>query len=122
MLDFPRWKVISISLLLAFGVLMSIPSLLGANGLKYWPSFLPSETINLGLDLQGGSHILLEADPADVATARLETMEESVRAEMRRATPRIGIGDISRKDGVLSFMVRDSATGILKCAMIRALS
>ncbi|PHR20726.1 MAG: protein translocase subunit SecD [Sphingopyxis sp.] len=108
MLDFPRWKVISISLLLAFGVLMAIPSLLVGESHKYWPSFLPDETINLGLDLQGGSHILLEADPADVAKARLETMEESVRAEMRRASPRISIGDISRRDGVLSFMVRDS--------------
>jgi len=108
MLDFPRWKVISISLLLIFGVMMSLPSLIGEGGQKYWPGFLPNETINLGLDLQGGSHILLEADPADVASMRLETMEESVRAEMRRAEPRIGIGDISRRNGVLSFMVRDS--------------
>ncbi len=108
MLDFPRWKVISISLLLAFGVLMSLPSLFFGESHKYWPSFLPDETINLGLDLSGGSHILLEADPADVGETRLQTMEESVRAEMRRASPRINIGDISRKDGVLSFMVRDS--------------
>ncbi len=108
MLDFPRWKVISISLLLAFGVLMSLPSLFFGESHKYWPSFLPDETINLGLDLSGGSHILLEADPADVASTRLETMEESVRAVMRRANPRINIGDISRQDGVLTFMVRDS--------------
>ncbi len=108
MLDFPRWKVVSISLLLAFGVLMSLPSLFFGESHKYWPTFLPDETINLGLDLSGGSHILLEADPADVAETRLQTMEESVRAEMRRANPRINIGDISRKDGVLSFMVRDS--------------
>lgn len=108
MLDFPRWKVISISLLVAFGVFMSIPSLMGSSADKYWPSFLPQETINLGLDLQGGSHILLEADPADVAITRLETMEESVRAVMRRADPAISIGDISRRDGALSFMVRDS--------------
>lgn len=108
MLDFPRWKVISISLLLAFGVLMSLPSLFFGESHKYWPTFLPDETINLGLDLSGGSHILLEADPADVGETRLQTMEESVRAEMRRADPRINIGDISRKDGVLSFMVRDS--------------
>ncbi|HEY9092509.1 protein translocase subunit SecD [Parasphingorhabdus sp.] len=107
MLDFPRWKVISISLILAFGVLLSLPSLfMGESG--KWPSFLPDETVNLGLDLSGGSHILLEADPAEVATTRLQTMEEAVRAEMRRADPRINIGDISRKDGVLSFMVRDS--------------
>lgn len=108
MLDFPRWKVISISLLLAFGVLMSLPSLFFGESHKYWPTFLPDETINLGLDLSGGSHILLEADPADVGETRLQTMEESVRAEMRRADPRINIGDISRKEGVLSFMVRDS--------------
>ncbi len=108
MLDFPRWKVISISLLLAFGVLMSLPSLFFGESHKYWPTFLPDETINLGLDLSGGSHILLEADPADVGETRLQTMEESVRAEMRRADPRINIGDISRKDGMLSFMVRDS--------------
>ena len=108
MLDFPRWKVLSISLILAFGVLMSLPSLFFGESHKYWPSFLPDETINMGLDLSGGSHILLEANPADVATTRLLTMEEAVRAEMRRADPRIDIGDISRKDGVLSFMVRDS--------------
>ena len=108
MLEFPRWKVISISLLLAFGVLMSLPSLLPAQARQYWPSFLPEETINLGLDLSGGSHILLEADPSEVASTRLETMEESVRAAMRRSEPRVAIGDISRRDGRLSFMVRDS--------------
>lgn len=108
MLDFPRWKVISISLLLAFGVLMSLPSLFFGESHKYWPTFLPDETINLGLDLSGGSHILLEADPAEVKETRLETMEESVIAVMRRAEPRINIGDVSRKDGVVSFMVRES--------------
>jgi len=108
MLDFPRWKVISISLLLVFGVMMSLPSVFFGESHKYWPTFLPDETINLGLDLSGGSHILLEADPAEVGLIRLETMEESVRAGMRRAEPRIGIGDISRRNGELSFMVRDS--------------
>ena len=70
MLDFPRWKVISISLLLAFGVLMALPSLFFGENHRYWPTFLPDETINLGLDLSGGSHILLEADPAEVADHR----------------------------------------------------
>ncbi|MDZ7588445.1 MAG: protein translocase subunit SecD [Parasphingorhabdus sp.] len=109
MLDFPRWKVLLISLVLAFGVLMSIPSLLPANVLKYLPATVTNETINLGLDLSGGSHILLEANPVDVAKQRLETMEETVRAELRRAKPRIAIGDISRSGGALTFMVRDPA-------------
>lgn len=107
MLDFPRWKTISISLLLALGVLLAIPSLLPAGAAQYYPSFLPQAKVNLGLDLQGGSHILLEGDPVDVAAQRLQNMEETVRGAMRSAKPRIGIGDISREGGRLSFLVRD---------------
>jgi preprotein translocase subunit SecD len=108
MLDFPRWKTYSISLFLVLGVFFALPSLLGPLH-SYWPSFLPNEKINLGLDLSGGSHILLEAAPEDVAAQRIEAMEESVRAAMRRATPRIAIGEISRRGGVLSFLVRDGS-------------
>lgn len=108
MLDFPRWKTYSISLFLVLGVFFALPSLLGPLH-SYWPSFLPNEKINLGLDLSGGSHILLEAAPEDVAAQRIETMEESVRAAMRRAEPRIAIGEISRRGGVLSFLVRDGS-------------
>ncbi len=107
MLDFPRWKTISTGLLLALGVLLAIPSLLPASVAQYYPSFLPQAKINLGLDLQGGSHILLEGDPKDVAAQRLQNMEETVRAAMRSAKPRIDIGDISREGGKLSFLVRD---------------
>ncbi len=108
MLDFPRWKTLSISLLLAVGVLLALPSMLGSFGTKYWPEFLPDAKINLGLDLAGGSHILLEADSSQVARERLQNMEESVRAALRRNEPRIAIGEISRSGGQLSFMVRDS--------------
>jgi len=107
MLDFPRWKVLSISLSLLLGVLLAIPSLLPERVTATWPSFL-APRINLGLDLAGGSHLLLEADIADVAKQRLEAMEEQVRGEMRRADPRIDIGDISTLGGRLSFFVRDS--------------
>lgn len=107
MLDFPRWKVWLVILVTAIGVALSIPSLLPGAVAQRLPFDLGEVRINLGLDLSGGSHILLEADTGDVARSQLETMEESVRAEMRRATPRIGIGDISRTGGRLSFLVRD---------------
>lgn len=107
MLDFPRWKIISISVLLVFGVLLSIPSLLPSGAKAYYPGFLPQSTINLGLDLSGGSHILLEADESDVAKQRIDNMEESVRSVLRNAEPRIRIGSIERENGQLSFMVRD---------------
>ena len=107
MLEFPRWKIISLSLLMIIGVLVAIPSLLPQSVRDNWPAFLPQQTVNLGLDLAGGSHILLEADPADVAKQSLDNMEENVRSALKSAKPRIGIGDISRQGGRLSFLVRD---------------
>ncbi len=106
MLDFPRWKQIWLWLLTLSVCAAALPSLTTAAGFS-WPTVLPAPQINLGLDLAGGSHILLEADPAQVTRQRLESMEESVRARLRQSEPRIRVGDISTKDGSLRFMVED---------------
>ncbi len=105
MLDFPRWKVWSISLLLAVLVAMGAASFLPERVASRLPFHLPQ--INLGLDLAGGSYLMLEADTGDLAATRLETMRDQVATEMRRGTPKIAIGDISVRDGQLSFMLRD---------------
>jgi len=105
MLDFPRWKVLLITLSILIGITCAIPSLVPPS---MWPNWLPAPRINLGLDLSGGSHILLEADPRDVQRQQLEKMEETIRTEMRRNQPRIAIGDISSTGGRLSFTVRDA--------------
>jgi preprotein translocase subunit SecD len=109
MLDFPRWKVWSVSLLCLIGIAFAIPSFVPEAQVAKWPSFLPSTQVNLGLDLAGGSQLLLEADTSDVAKQRLDTMEETIRVGMRRASPRIEIGEISTSGGRLSFMVRNPA-------------
>src|SRR5947209_6376767 len=107
MLEFPRWKVWLVSIVVAIGVLLSIPSLVSGTVLaNSWPSWLPQSRISLGLDLAGGSHLLLEADAADAQKQRLQGMEDSVATELRR-DPRIDIGDISTAGGRLAFMVRD---------------
>ena len=107
MLDFPRWKKIWVSLLCLAGIALAVPSFFPASWVAQWPGFVPKEQINLGLDLAGGSHLLLEADTSEVAAQRLEDMEDLIRGQMRRASPRIEIGDISTSEGRLSFMVRD---------------
>jgi preprotein translocase subunit SecD len=107
MLEFPRWKVWLVSLVVALGVLLSIPSLIA--GTPYgsaWPKWLPQYKINLGLDLAGGSHLLLEADANDALKQRLAAKEDEVATELRR-DPRIDVGDISTAGGRLSFLVRD---------------
>lgn len=107
MLDFPRWKVWAVILTTVIGVLLAVPSLLPERTVSAWPKWIPHAQIPLGLDLRGGSRLLLEADTADVAKQRISLMEESVRTEMRRAAPRIEISDISVQDGALSFFIRD---------------
>ena len=107
MLDFPRWKIWSISLVILVGILFAVPSLIAGSALsERYPSWLPSARINLGLDLAGGSQLLLEADTADAAKQRLQAMEDQVSTELRRS-PRVEIGEISTAGGRLTFIVRD---------------
>ncbi len=104
MLEFPRWKVIWLWLITLACVIAAIPSLASTMGLS-WPSALPEPKVNLGLDLAGGSHILLEADPSQVRQQRIEGMEESVRTKLRQDGKNIRISDISNRDGALTFVV-----------------
>lgn len=109
MLDFSRWKVWLVWATITVCTLLAIPSMVPETSRAKWPSWVPQPVVNLGLDLAGGSYILLEANTNDVASARLESMREQISAEMRRGNPRIAIGDISTRGGQLSFVVRDSA-------------
>lgn len=108
MLDFPTWKRVWLWAITLIVCAAAIPSLASIANLR-WPDALPDPTVNLGLDLAGGSHILLEANPDQVADQRLENMEESVRSLTRNAEPRIRIGDVSTQGGRLSFMVESVA-------------
>jgi preprotein translocase subunit SecD len=108
MLDFPLWKKISLWALTLAAAALALPSLAKVAGLP-WPSGLPDPEVNLGLDLAGGSHLLLEAKADDVRAQRLTNMEETVRQLMRGAKPRIRIGDVSTADGKLSFMLENAA-------------
>src|SRR5881628_2386725 len=104
MLEFPRWKVWLVSLVVALGILFSIPSLIAGTTLSSsWPKWLPQYKINLGLDLAGGSHLLLEADARDALKQRLQAKEDEVATELRR-DPAVDIGDISTAGGRLSFL------------------
>src|SRR5688572_7985379 len=122
MLDFPRWKVWSIWLLILAGIIVAIPSMFPKEQVAQWPAFLPSKQIALGLDLAGGSQLLLEADIRDAAKQRLEAKEEEVTTELRRGEPRIAIGDVSTQGGRLSFMVRDPAQLDAAVERLRTLS
>jgi preprotein translocase subunit SecD len=109
MLDFSPMRKFMLSAIVLIGILLAIPAVMPGSMLAKIPDFLPKNQINLGLDLAGGSHILLEADTSQLGKARLDALEDSVLTAMNRADPKISVDGVSRSDGNLSFMVTDVA-------------
>ncbi|MBI4185193.1 MAG: protein translocase subunit SecD [Proteobacteria bacterium] len=87
MVQLPRWYVIVVLAVCALGVLYAAPNLLSerqAAELARW-RWLPSQQVNLGLDLRGGSHLLLEVNIKAVQAERLEAVVDTARTELRKA-------------------------------------
>ncbi|MCY7338751.1 MAG: protein translocase subunit SecD [Sphingomonas bacterium] len=122
MLDFPKWKIWAVMLPILFGIFLAIPSMMPESQAKRLPGWMPDARINLGLDLAGGSHLLLEADSLDAAKQRVQAMEDSVTTDLRRGDPKIDIGDVSTAGGRLSFMVRNPAQVDAAVERMRALT
>jgi preprotein translocase subunit SecD len=84
MLNLPRWQTITIIVVTALAALLALPNLLPASVLDVLPGWYSQSRINLGLDLRGGAHFLLEADLRGVMNERLTNLSDSVRGEMRK--------------------------------------
>jgi preprotein translocase subunit SecD len=88
MLYISKWKAAAI-LLTAFVVcLFAVPNFFPESTVKRWPAWAQRHIV-LGLDLQGGSHILLEVDANDVRRQRLLSLQDDVRKVLREA--RVGL-------------------------------
>jgi preprotein translocase subunit SecD len=87
MLRFATWKIVSIVLMIVLAVLVIVPSLLPPATREAIDARLPAwaqlKTLTLGLDLQGGSHVLLQVDGNDVVKTMVGTLREDVRRIMR---------------------------------------
>ncbi|HST93396.1 MAG TPA: protein translocase subunit SecD [Microvirga sp.] len=102
MLRFSRTKIIATMAVIIIGLLLAVPSLMSReqrdafrSSLPGWvPSWLlPSRAIVLGLDLQGGSHVLLEVDVPDLLRTQTTQLRDDVRRMLRetRVSPQGGI-------------------------------
>ena len=76
MLHFSKAKIWMIAAVCALGVLFSLPNFISPGTL---PSWVPQHRVNLGLDLQGGSYLLLEVDMDTVIRERLEGALDTTR-------------------------------------------
>ena len=83
MLRFSRTKTLAILIVTLLGLLFALPNLLPASVRADLPSWLPHRTMTLGLDLQGGSYLLLEVDSAALRKERAAALREDVRQVLR---------------------------------------
>lgn len=111
MVHIPKWKAILIALICAFGIIYAAPNLLDGKTVAQWessaPSWAPVRTINLGLDLQGGSHLLLEVDVRSVINERINGLLDQARSALRQA--QVGYVDLAVEGDGVAFTVRDPA-------------
>jgi SecD/SecF fusion protein len=78
-----RWKFTLIGLLVALSALFIVPSLT-KNLPSWWSSVLPSEGLRLGLDLQGGMHLILKVDLETATKNYLELSQQDLRESLRK--------------------------------------
>ena len=108
MLNLPRWQVIGIIGITALAILFALPNLLPGSILDKLPAWYQSSRINLGLDLRGGAHFLLEVDLRSVLNERLTNLTDSVRGELRKQ--QIGFKDVTVQNGTsVEVVLRDAS-------------
>ena len=102
MLHYPFWKkalVIGICLL---GAVIASPNLIDKEARAHLPAWMPSKGVNLGLDLQGGAHLLVEARVQDVFKARMTQVSLEIRQALSDAgVTRRGVPQTQADDSIL---------------------
>ncbi len=88
-------------------IVTALPNLFASERLQAMPGWFPKNQVNLGLDLQGGSHLLLEVDLVALEEEHLESLLDAVRVSLRRA--QIGYTNLAAKGGAVSVEIRDPA-------------
>jgi len=107
MIHFERWKVWLIAIVCVWGILYTSPNMMSETlrasaAEKGW---LPHKTISLGLDLQGGAHLLYQANMEKVVAERLVDIEDAAKKELRRE--KILTSGMRREENAIAFQLRD---------------
>src|SRR6267154_4317568 len=105
MLYFTRWKALAIILTALVVCLCAVPNFFPEAQVKTWPVWAQRHLV-LGLDLQGGSHILLEVDSNSVKKDKLDQVRDDVRRTLRDA--KIGYTGLAVRNDSVEVRVKDT--------------
>ena len=143
MLKFPLWKILLILMPCLWGIYSFSPHFFYSQVEKYndlkksglvetqkpllepqlWYDWAPSDLVNLGLDLRGGAHVLVEVNLEDVYSERIQNFWPEIRKNLRAIRNDVGsfsqeisalndslIITISKKEGIekaISFLNKE---------------
>lgn len=121
----PTWKLVLYLAILAFGISAALPNILSPAQLEKLPSWLPGQQVTLGLDLRGGSHLVLEVDSKALIKERLENISNEARTILRGEKAQykgirpvaeavlISLTDPSQNENIIELLRRlDSSSGV----------
>lgn len=120
MMYFARWKVIAIWATIALATLLCVPSFVPRASLGSLGEILPWRQFQLGLDLRGGSYLLLEVDMDAVVRERLDNIQDSVRSRLRGAN--INYTGLSVRDRTVTLRLNDPARAQEAVRLLRELA
>ena len=114
MLSYSKWQIGLIVGLIFIGALFAAPNVMSPAQRAALPGFLPSGTINLGLDLRGGSYLLLEVDTGKVISDRLTGLRKEIQRALRPSGDKervvlAALPTVDNATGTISLRVRDEA-------------
>jgi len=102
------------------GMLVALPNILPNSTLERLPTWLPHNAVALGLDLRGGSHLLLEVDQPDLAKEWLESLSQDFRNSL--STAGIEASSIRRSNSAVVITLKDAAKRDQAVAELKKLS
>jgi preprotein translocase subunit SecD len=121
MIYFAKWKIAMVLGVCLLGLTFLAPNFLSKEAAEGLPDYLPHKQISLGLDLQGGVHLLIEVGVDTVIRERAESVRDDVRVTLRKAkirysglgisgtTVRVTIKDTAKVDQAVSLFQADQA-------------
>lgn len=114
MLYFTRWRALGIVLTALVVCLCAVPNFFPEAQVKTWPAWAQRRLV-LGLDLQGGSYLLLEVDSNYVKKEKLDQIRDDVRKVLREA--KIGYTGLNTRNDAVEVRISkegDQATALSK--------
>ena len=83
MINITRFQLWSSIVVCVLALLFAGPNALSEKSAKSLPSWVPHQQFSLGLDLQGGAYLLLEAEMKEVVTDSLKNVRDQLRKSLR---------------------------------------